>query len=233
MHESERASSPERTTAERGPTSGVASGSQRDWRKLRDVGIATLAWIAVVGVVFWGLAHVIGTLLMFILAAILAYALFPAVKHLERFMPRGAAIALVYVGILTTLSGLIYLIAITAVGQVSMLLGDLQSLLSPSAGQQSPLVAAFREVGLSNAQIQSAADRMLAQVQNLTGDAVTVAASVVDAVVRTVLVGVVSIYLLKDGPLALQWLRNNTPISHRPRMVFAVETLDSVVGGYI
>ncbi len=232
-HDSDGASSPGSATATTGPTSGGAAGSQRDWRKLRDAGVATLAWIAVIGVVLWGLAHVIATLLTFILAAILAYALSPAVKHLERFMPRGAAITLVYVGILTTLSGLIYLIAITTVGQVSMLLGDLQSMLSPSSGQASPLVNAFRAVGLSNAQIQSAANRMLAQVQNLTGDAVTVAASVIDAVVRTVLVGVLSIYLLKDGPLVVQWLRNNTPISHRPRVVFAVETLDTVVGGYI
>lgn len=233
MHETENTSPPESAPAAGGPTPGIAAGSRRDWRKLRDVGVATLAWIAVSGVVLWGIAHVIATLLTFLLAAILAYALSPAVKHLERFMPRAAAIALVYVGILTTLSGLIYLIAITAVGQVSMLLGYLQSMLSPSSGQASPLVSAFRAVGLSNAQIQGAANRMLAQVQYLTGDAVMVAASVIDAVVRTVLVGVLSIYLLKDGPLVVQWLRNNTPISHRPRVVFAVEMLDTVVGGYI
>lgn len=220
--------------ASNGGSSAGGAGSGRDWRRLRDAGLATLAWLVVIGMIFWALAHVIGTLLIFLLAAILAYALAPAVKHLERFMPRGAAIALVYVGILTTLSGLLYLIAITAVGQVSMLLGDLQSMLSPaSSGHISPLVATFRAVGLSDAQIQSAANRMLAQIQNLTGDAVSVAAGVVDAVVRTVLVGVLSIYLVKDGPLVVQWLRNNTPISHRPHVVFAVETLDNVVGGYI
>lgn len=206
----------------------------RDWRRLRDMGVATLAWLAVVAAIFWGLAHVIGALLLFILAAILAYALSPAVKQLERFMPRGVAIALVYIGILSTLSGLIYLIVITAVGQVSMLLSDIQSLLATGPnGQQSPLVAAFKAVGLSDAQIQGAANRMLQQVQNLTGDAVSVAASILDAVVRTILVGVLSIYLLKDGPQLITWLRNNTPIAQRPHVVFCVNTLDTVVGGYI
>lgn len=226
-----------RGETDQGGTNGNSSGGSgrgRDWRRRRDAGVAILAWLTVTGVVLWALAHVIGTLLLFILAAILAYALSPAVKHLERFMPRAVAIALVYIGILTTLSGLVYLIAITAVGQVSMLLADLQSMLSPTSnGQVSPLVATFRAVGLSDAQIQTAANRMLQQIQNVTGDAVSIAAGVIDAVVRTVLVGVLSIYLLKDGPLVVQWLRNNSPISQRPRVVFGVETLDTVVGGYI
>jgi predicted PurR-regulated permease PerM len=215
---------------------GGAGGGNfgRDWRRLRDMGIATGAWIAVTGVLLWVLAHIVGSLLLFIVAAILAYALSPAVKRLERFMARGVAIGLVYLGILTTLSGLIYLIVITAVGQVSMLLKDVQSLLAPGPnGAESPLVATFKAVGLTDAQIQSAAQRMLDQVQGLTGDAVAVAASVVDAVVRTVLVGVLSIYLLKDGPHAVAWLRANTPIAQRPRIVYFVDTLDTVVGGYI
>ena len=45
------------------------------------MGIAVLAWLAVLGIVFWGLAHVVSSLLLFIVAAILAYALAPAVTH--------------------------------------------------------------------------------------------------------------------------------------------------------
>ncbi len=214
-------------------TPGGAGGG-RDWRRLRDMGVATLTWIAVLGVILWVLAHIVGSLLLFILAAILAYALSPAVKHLERFMPRGFAIALVYLGILTTLSGLIYLIVITAVGQVSMLLKEIESLLTPGVnGEESPLVAAFKAAGLTDAQIQSAGQRTLDQVQGLTGDVVGVAAGVVDALVRTILIGVLSIYLLKDGPHIVMWLRTNTPIAQRPRVVFFVNTLDAVVGGYI
>jgi predicted PurR-regulated permease PerM len=198
------------------------------------MGIAVLAWLAVLGIVLWGLAHVVSSLLLFIVAATLAYALAPAVTHLERFMPRGLAITLVYLGILTTLSGLIYLIVITAIGQVSMLLADVQSLLAIGPdGQESPLLALFKSVGLSDQQVQRAGQQMLAQVQGLTGDAVSIAASVVDALVHTVLVGVLSIYLLKDGPKVVGWLRNNTPIAHRPRIVYFVDTLDTVVGGYI
>jgi len=228
----EQSVEPSGRTGANGMDGGLGGG--RDWRRLRDIGIATLAWIAVLGVILWGLAHVVGSLLLFILAAILAYALSPAVKHLEHFMPRGFAIALVYLGILTTLSGLIYLIVITAVGQVSMLLKDVESLLTPSTnGEESPLVTAFKAIGLTDAQIKTAGQRILDQVQGLTGDAVGVAAGVVDALVRTVLVGVLSIYLLKDGPHIVQWLRTSTPIVQRPRIVFFVDTLDAVVGGYI
>ncbi|HEV2458377.1 MAG TPA: AI-2E family transporter, partial [Ktedonobacterales bacterium] len=48
-----------------------------------------------------------------------------------------------------------------------------------------------------------------------------------------VLVTVLSIYLLVDGERVIQWVRQSAPVKHRPRVTFAVLTLQRVVGGYI
>jgi hypothetical protein len=104
--------------------------------------MGTQPWIGVASVALWVLAHIIGSLLIFILAPILANALSPTACHLERYVPRGFAIALVYIGILSTLSGLVHLIVITAVSQVAMLLKDVTGLLTPPPGVDSPLVDA-------------------------------------------------------------------------------------------
>ena len=65
-------------------------------RRIRDTGLAILVWIAVIGVVFWGLAHIAGPVLMFALGAIIAYALTPLVGRLARVMPRWLALIIVY-----------------------------------------------------------------------------------------------------------------------------------------
>ena len=52
-------------------------------RRVRDTGLAILVWIVLIGVFFWGLAHIAGPVLMFALGAILAYALTPLVGRLR------------------------------------------------------------------------------------------------------------------------------------------------------
>src|SRR5207248_8455171 len=85
----------------------LAGRSSETWRIdmrtsakwIRRVGIplATLAWIGVVAVILWAASHVGRSLILLALAAILAVALMPAVKPLQRFMPRILAILVVYI----------------------------------------------------------------------------------------------------------------------------------------
>ena len=69
-------------------------------RRIRDTGLAILVWIVLIGVLFWGLAHIAGPVLMFALGAIIAYALTPLVGRLSRVMPRWLALIIVYIGLL-------------------------------------------------------------------------------------------------------------------------------------
>src|SRR5258708_17955162 len=70
------------------------------WARRRDIPIAILAWITLVLVILWGAGHITRTILLLIVAALLAYALAPGVKLLQRFIPRALAIHISYVIVL-------------------------------------------------------------------------------------------------------------------------------------
>src|SRR5713101_6182979 len=121
-------------SARRGET---ASGSGSKWTRRLDIPLTILAWIALAAVVLWAADHIIRSLIVLAIAALLAYALAPAVKLLARVMPRFLAILIVYFIVLIGLSVLLYLVIHTVVRQ-SM---ELRSFLIPGAkGQLAPVM---------------------------------------------------------------------------------------------
>jgi len=91
------------------------------WIRRCGLPFAILAWTGVARLILWLAGHVIRTLLLLTMAALLAYALAPAVKVLERVMPRFLAILIVYLIVLGALSALLYLIVSTAIVQFASL----------------------------------------------------------------------------------------------------------------
>src|SRR5437763_13261484 len=80
------------------------------WAQRRDIPIAILAWIALAAVALWAAAHIVVSLLLPAIAGLLAFALVPAVKLLQRVMPRFLAILIVYLIVFIALSLLVYFI---------------------------------------------------------------------------------------------------------------------------
>jgi len=87
------------------------------WIRRIGLPLAILAWTGVALLILWLAGHVLQSLLLLTVAALLAYALAPGVKLLERIMPRFLAILIVYLLILGALSALLYLIVSTAIAQ--------------------------------------------------------------------------------------------------------------------
>lgn len=54
-----------------------------------------------------------------------------------------------------------------------------------------------------------------------------------DSVLDVIVVEILSIYLLLDGSRVFRWLRENMPIPQQKRGYFLLDTLQTVVGGYI
>ena len=77
-----------------------AEASTSLWARRRDIPIAILAWTTLAAVLLWGAGHIARTLLLLVVAALLAYALAPGVKLLERVMPRFLAILIMYIIVL-------------------------------------------------------------------------------------------------------------------------------------
>src|SRR6266568_4043334 len=133
------------------------------WMRRVGLPLAILAWTGVALLLLWLAGHVIQTLLLLTLAALLAYALTPAVKFLQRVMPRFLAILIVYLIVLGALSALLYLIVRTAIVQFVSLSGYVQFLLTPGKnGQLTPLEQTLRSFGITQSQIASARDQVVA-----------------------------------------------------------------------
>jgi putative heme transporter len=87
---------------------------------LRRTGVVLVAVVAVVAAV-WFAAHIPRTISIFLIAAFVAFGAHPLVKRLERRMPRPAAIALVYAGLLGALLLLALVIVPIGYGQILVL----------------------------------------------------------------------------------------------------------------
>jgi predicted PurR-regulated permease PerM len=204
------------------------------WMRRVGLPLAMLAWTAVALLILWLAGHVIQALLLLTFAALLAYALAPAVKLLERVMPRFLAILLVYLVVLGALSALLYLIVSTAIVQVISLSDYVRFLLTPGkSGQLTPLEQTLRSLGLSQSQIASARDQVIAGIEGFAGSVVPLLTGLVGAVLDVVLVAVLSIYLLASGSRVSDWLRRNMPDQQQGRMKLLLDTLQRVVGGYM
>ena len=209
-----------------------AEDARTRWARRRDVPIAILAWIAVVAVVFWAAGHIVRSLLILAIAALLAYALAPGVRILHRFMPRFLAILIMYLIVLGAIGLLIYFIAQAAVQQTLSFAHDIPSLLSlGTSNSSSPLEQTLSSFGITHTQLVTARQQITAQVSSVARDAVPILRSVFDVILDTIIVAVISIYMLIDGSRITNWIRRNAPRPARANAV--VDTLQRVVGGYI
>jgi predicted PurR-regulated permease PerM len=206
-----------------------ASGGSK-WMRRRDIPLAILAWIGVAAVVLWAASHIVRSLLLLAIAALLAYALVPAVKLLERVMPRFLAMLIVYFIVLSALSLLLYSIARTAIHQAV----ELRGFLTPSGnGQLAPLMQILQSYGITQDQIIAARQLLVSHLESIASGALPVLKGIFEGVLDLVVVAVLSIYLLLDGSRVVRWLRANAPLLQRERIQFFLNTLQRIVGGYI
>ncbi len=209
-----------------------AESERSKWARRRDIPIAILAWIALTAVVLWGASHIVTSLLILAIAALLAYALAPGVRFLQRFMPRFVAILIMYLIVLGAVSLLVYFIARAAVQQTVSFARDIPSLLNLGTGDTSnPIEQTLAGFGITHAQLVTARQQISEQVGGVARDAVPLLRSVFDVILNTIIVAVLSIYLLLDGSRIANWIRRNAPRPARANAV--VDTLQRVVGGYI
>ncbi|GCE20719.1 AI-2E family transporter [Dictyobacter kobayashii] len=209
------------------------TGSKVDakWQRRRDIPLAILAWIGVIAVVLWGASHIMRALLLIIVAALLAYALSPGVKWLQKFIPRPFAIVSMCLITLAILSVLFYFVAATALHQFVALSRSLSVMLTPSNGRPSPLESTLHSFGITQQQIATTRTQLVNRGESFVSSALPLITSILDVLLDTVVVAVITIYLLIDGRRIVRWCRRNLPDTLRPN--FLVDTLQRVVGGYI
>ena len=204
------------------------------WVRRLLIPLAILAWAGVGILILWAAGFVARTILLLVIATLLAYALSPLVTFLERVMPRFLAILFVYLIVLGGIGTLLYFIARTTVDQTISLANYVGVLLTPGQnGHPSALQQTLSSLGISQEQIASARSQIVSQAEGLAGNVVPLLTGVVGTALDIILVAVMSVYLLIDGRRIVNGLRRNMPRRQRGRIRFLLDTLQRVVGGYI
>ncbi|MEO6088595.1 MAG: AI-2E family transporter [Umezawaea sp.] len=177
--------------------------------------LVVVAALYVVGTVAGYLA---GMVVPVAIALLLAALLVPGVDHLTRFsVPRGIATALVLVGGLVILGGVLAFVVITFVNGVP----ELVSQLSQSVDAASRWLT-NGPLHLSDTQIREATERFLATLTDnqadITSGALTTAATVGELLTQALLVLFTLIFFLYDGPRIWHFLLRAAPHRIRTRV---------------
>jgi predicted PurR-regulated permease PerM len=208
-----------------------------DWRRVLVVELALLAGCALAYVGWLVLQRFLHTVLLFLFACVLAFALGPLVARAEvRTGRRGLAVAAVYLGLVLVVAGGLFLLARPFVSQATALLSELPRYADVIKAQAPALDARLQQAGLpvSAQDLQSKGTTVVeAGGAAILGSSIAVLTGLTGVVVDLVLVLVMSLYLVIDGPrLRVAWLRL-IPTSRRESAFFVEETVTRVAGGYL
>jgi predicted PurR-regulated permease PerM len=208
-----------------------------DWNRVLIVQLAILAGIVLL-ILGWTIVHSIAhTLLLFTVAAILAFALAPLVTRGEACgLRRVLAVGLVYAGLAIILVVVTGFLARPFASQAALLIENSPAYfagLQVALGQMEDWLAQFG-LGGGIAILEAEVGRQATSASTaFVGDLLRLITQVASSALDTVLVLVVSFYLLLDGPRLRLALLRVVPPAHRDKVLFVEESLGRVLGGYL
>ncbi len=207
------------------------------WMRRLIISLTFLAWLVLVIIVFRLLGFISASLLILVIAGLIAYAVQPLVQFFQKVMPRALAILIVYLVILGILGFLFYLLIVTSIAQISSLAKTASTYFMPSAGKASPLFQVLHRFGVTQAQMselsQAIGNQLTSIAENTAKNVLPLITGIASGLVNILITAVVSIYLLVDGARAVRWIRKNSPLPIKPGTTRLLESLRNVVGGYI
>ncbi len=168
----------------------------------------------------WALARASGVvLLMFIVAAVIALILNPMVTVVQRTrLPRGLAVALVYVGFFVAVSAVGYLLSGPIADQVAAFQRDVPAFVDDANASLADVQDWLDEEGIDvelQAQGQTALETLQDQVLEGSGEVVSFTGDllreVIEVSIHLILVLVLSIYMLLYGPRIGRLVRSVMP----------------------
>jgi len=206
-------------------------------RRLIYLGILLIT-VLLIGIFFWLASKMIVTLLILLVAAVLAYAVVPVIELLHRIMPRALAIALVYVGAIILLGLFAYLAVKSLIPQMNSLSQSVVTFLKPGIhGKESPLDQTLKSIGITQAQIDAATKQVQSQLgtiaANMASGTEQVVGGLINAGFSIVITVVVSVYLLVGSHRLGNRQKGSSAVSQPGWISSVLAIVQRVVGGYI
>lgn len=208
------------------------------WLRALVLALIVLAWLALLVLLLWVLGHFTKTILMVVLAAVLAFAFTPLANFFGRWTPRPVAIALAYiVGVAVIFSFGVY-VAATAVDQVTALVMNAPDYARQAQALQPRIEGLVSPLGVQPGWISDAQAQLIGELQTagaaVAGELIPRLAEFFGAIIDIILVLILSIYLASDGARVGHWLNTQTPVGRtRTRAQILVVVINRVIGGYV
>jgi predicted PurR-regulated permease PerM len=208
------------------------------WLRALVLPLIILAWLAVLLIVGWLLSHITRTILLVVLAVVLAFAFTPLANLFQRWMPRPLAIGLAYLVGLAAVIGFGAYIVGTTVNQVGALVNNLPEYAQQAQALVPRLELFVAPLGISTDTIAELQQQGLGELQSagttVARESVSRLAEVFGTFIDIVLVLILSIYLASNGARIARWLETETPSGRtRARARLLVSVVSRVVGGYV
>jgi predicted PurR-regulated permease PerM len=210
---------------------------ERDWQKVLVALLTVLAGLALLWVLWQVIRPIQHTLILFGLAAVLAFALSGPVNMLAlRVNSRLAAIIAAYLLVGGGLVGGLVLLAGPFVRDATALIGALPQYAADLQARAPEVQNTLDGYGIQ-ADLDQLKARLTVAVEqggtdvlnNLVGTLAEVGGIILDSV----LVLVISLYLLIDGPRFRTRSLALVPLRHRPKALFLEDHVSRVLGGYL
>ncbi|HEY8742385.1 MAG TPA: AI-2E family transporter [Chloroflexota bacterium] len=208
-----------------------------DWARTRDVLISVIALGIILSAAGQVLRHVLQTVLIFIVASFVAFALVPLVNGLaSRGVPRLLAITIVYLSLLVIIIFGGYWIGGQLVTQITGLVTQLPQSTTAVEGfvaqVQTQLSAHGITINLQD-QINGAVAGLQTQLTNVLSQSLKIVSGLTTAIISIVLVIFFSIYLVADAQLISQNAPRLVPRRYQRIIRFIQVTMTEKVGGFI
>ncbi len=196
------------------------------------ISLTILAWLALAAVFIWAIGEIFRAFVLALFGATIATVVYPLVRWLEHKIARPWAVTIVYILVFCLLGGLLYYLINTIIIQVTGFIQYIQGIISSNgAGPIQPVLNTLHHLGISQSQINSFEQNLVAQLQGILGNLIPLLSNVFDIILDIVLIVLLSIYFLLVGPRIVRWIRMATPVQVRGGANFLVDTLERVIGG--
>jgi len=220
------------------PSPTRPGGVPASWLRALVLALVVLAWLALAVLLLWVLGHFTRTILIVVLAVVLAFAFTPLANFFHRWTNRPVAIGLAYLVGLSVVFGFgAYVIATTA-EQIGVLVNNLPAYAQQAQTLQPQIEQLFTPLGVQPGWFGALETQATGQVQAfagaIAGDLIPRIVDFFGTIVDVIVVLILSIYLCSNGARIAQWLRTETPQGQaRFRARALVIVVNRVVGGYI
>jgi predicted PurR-regulated permease PerM len=176
-----------------------------------------------------------GILIWIFVALFLALALNPAVEWLlaRGVKRRGTAVAITFIGAIVLIAALAATIVPTIVAQVNDFVDAVPGYVDRLAAGEGRLGFLEREYQITDRVREALSEGGASRVLGLSGTALAVTKGVVTAVIATVTIAFLTLFMLLEGPAWMERLYGLLPAEKQPRWRAIGHDIYRTIGGYV